>query len=62
MIDVLWQTSFDTKDTSFSFCGLGSEAATNDSVSFLGRAYNAGLLTNQTYSYVLAPYHDRELI
>ena len=60
--EVLWQISDNRTDANFSFCGLGYEAASSESVGWLGRAHNAGLISNQTYSYVLAPYHDEELV
>ena len=30
-------------------------------MSWVTRAFDAGLITNQTYSYVLAPYHNASL-
>ena len=40
---------------------MGKESAENGSTGWLARAFNAGLITNQTYSYVLAPYHNASL-
>ena len=59
----LWNWKTSSGDTAnYSICGLGKESTDNGSQSWLTRAMNQKLITNNTYSYVIAPYLNQSSI